>query len=492
MPTSVLVIDDEYGVRTGVRQILEMEGYDVVEAHDGRSALAALDCRPFDVALIDYQLPDLDGMTLLGAIRGREHRIMTCMITAYANIDTAIAATRRGVDFFLPKPFTPEDLLGVVSTLAGHKALHEEAQRLRREHERSLGALATEQSQTRSLVASLRDAVLVVNREGNVALANAAMAEFLGRRAEDLVQVPARELLSVAPFAGIRDLLDPDAPEHAVHEVELGERSYLARATAFLSESSEVLGRILTIADVTALRRMALEKSRFIRTMVHEFRAPLGAIKSLLEVAIDGSLGPDPAAYKPLLERAGARVDGLAELIGELLSLSQIDLEKRKPVPGDGANVGAAVAAAVEVHRARMNQRHIELTVEVDPDLPRAAISEDCLLTVLVNLVGNATKYNRDGGTLSVTGRLAGGFVRIAVHDTGIGIRAANLGRLFEEFYREKRPETREIEGNGLGLSIVKRWVEQAGGLIDVTSTEGQGSTFSVRLPATGRTVPPA
>jgi len=175
----VLVIDDEYGIRSGVDQILTLEGYEVAQAETGQEALAALDRQPFDIALIDYRLPDTDGLTLLLAIRKRKLDIMTCMITAYANIETAIAATRQGIDFFLPKPFSPEDLIGVTETLIRHKLLRKEAEELKKAHEASLLALASEKSQTHSLVTSLRDAVLVVNRTGEVVLANPAMGKLL-------------------------------------------------------------------------------------------------------------------------------------------------------------------------------------------------------------------------------------------------------------------------------------------------------------------------
>ncbi len=111
-----------------------------------------------------------------------------------------------------------------------------------------------------------------------------------------------------------------------------------------------------------------------------------------------------------------------------------------------------------------MDLRGIKLVLELAPELPPAAIGSDELRTVLVNLIGNATKYNRDGGLITVRASQSAGYVAVAVEDTGIGIRASNMAHLFDEFYREKRPETRDIEGNGLGLAIVKRLAERVGG----------------------------
>ena len=293
---SVLVIDDEYGVRSGIRQILELEGYAVEVAETGREALELLEKRPFDIALIDYQLPDLDGLTLLASMRSRKLSTMTCMITAYANIDTAIAATRQGIDFFLPKPFSPDDLMGVIETLARHKQLKEEAEKLRKENEANLLALATEKSQTASLVTSLRDAVLVINRERDVVLANHAMSALLGREPKDLLHTPVDTLLEPEAFKPLAALLSgPDDDARRVAELTLGDHVYFASVVGFHREAGEALGRILTLADITDVRRMAMEKPRFIRTMVHEFRSPLGAIRSLIEVATEKSLGAELA-----------------------------------------------------------------------------------------------------------------------------------------------------------------------------------------------------
>jgi signal transduction histidine kinase len=483
MTTSILVIDDEYGVRSGIRQILELEGFEVAEAATGREALALLETRVFDVALIDYQLPDVNGLTLLGSIRGRQLPTMTCMITAYANIDTAIAATRQGIDFFLPKPFSPDDLLGVIETLARHKRLKEEADQLRRENEASLRALATEKSQTSSLVASLRDAVLVINREREVVLANQAMATLLGREAGALVRRPLSEALVGPALEPLADLLAPGRELRRPTEITLGDNVYVAQVVDFHGADGDALGRILTLADVTPLRRMAMEKPRFIRTMVHEFRSPLGSIRSLIEVATEKTLGAELGPYLPFLERANHRIDRLVELIGDLLSLSRIDLERAPGAVDEPGEVAAAVQATVDLYRSTAEAKHIALSVEVAPDLPRVCMGADDLRSVLGNLVGNGIKYGREQGTLRITVARAGDDARIEVADSGIGIAPDNVDRIFSEFFREKRSETRDIDGNGLGLAIVKRLAERAGGRVEVESQLGVGSTFRVMVP---------
>ena len=477
---SVLVIDDEYGVRTGIREILLMEGYDVEVAGTGREALERLEARPFDIALIDYQLPDIDGLTLLGTIRERKLPTLTCMITAYANIDTAIAATRQGIDFFLPKPFSPDDLLGVMETLAAHKKLREETERLRQAHEASLSALATEKSQTSKLVASLRDAVLVVNRDGDVALVNQAMADLLGKHQSELLQKPMAEALGDAAFVAMLDLMAGlGGDDRKVGEITLGDRMFFASAALFQGDDGATLGRILTLSDVTDLRRMAMEKPRFIRTMVHEFRSPLGAIRSLIEVALEKSLGDTLAPYLPFLDRADKRIDKMAELISDLLSLSRIDLEQSHMA--GSCDVGTAVGMTLDLYQERAKARGMRFATVVPEGMKLPMLDED-LRTVLGNLVGNAVKYGKDGGRVDLRAGMDGRGAFLEVADDGIGIKPENLPRLFEEFFREKREETREIEGNGLGLSIVKRLVERAGGTLEVKSVVGEGTTFTARF----------
>jgi len=405
------------------------------------------------------------------------------MITAYANIDTAIAATRQGVDFFLPKPFSPDDLIGVVETLVRHKRAEVEAERLRREHEAGLLALAEEKTQTHSLVSSLRDAVLVANREGDIVLANRAMTALLGIAEEEALRQPAKDVLARGLLAPLAENLVAPANDRTVSELTIGERSYMASIVTFRTEDAVALGRILTLSDISEVRRLAMEKERFIRTMVHEFKSPLGAVRSLVEVATDKSLGERIDAYIPMLKRAEARIDGLVELIGDLLSLSRSE-QARDLAQAELLDVEPVIVAALEMRKERFLARGIHAVANIDPDLPRVLVSSDDLDVIVANLVGNAVKYNRDGGTIAVHATLEGEWVRIDVADTGLGIAGEHLADVFSEFFREKREETRHLEGNGLGLAICKRLVERAGGRLELVSEKGVGSTFSVLLPA--------
>jgi two-component system phosphate regulon sensor histidine kinase PhoR len=184
-----------------------------------------------------------------------------------------------------------------------------------------------------------------------------------------------------------------------------------------------------------------------------------------------------------MVERADHRIDNLVELIRDLLTLARSEQAPEGEEP-ELVPVAPVLHEVVELARERGAQRGVTVTTELAGDLPPALIRPDDLQLLLSNLVGNAVKYNRDGGSVTVRGSVEDGWLRLDIADTGIGIRQENLARLWDEFFREKRDETRELEGNGLGLSIVKRLVERAGGRLEAASVEGEGSVFTVLLPA--------
>ena len=332
-------------------------------------------------------------------------------------------------------------------------------------------------------MSSLRDAVLVVNRDGDVVLANPPMLELLGLGEDEVLMRPAQELLGGGALAPLCEQLATPAKDRTVRQLELDEQTYMASIVTFRDEAGEARGRIVTLSDISEVRRLAMEKQKFIRMMVHELKSPLGSIKGLLEVVTDKSLGDELDPYLPMIARADHRIDNLVELIRDLLTLARSEQAPQGEEP-ELVPVAPVLHEVVELARERGVQRGITVTTELAQGLPPALIRPDDLQLVLSNLVGNAVKYNRGRGTVTVRGAVEDGWLRLDVADTGIGIREDNLGRLFDEFFREKRDETRELEGNGLGLSIVKRLVERAGGRLEAASVLGEGSVFTVLLPA--------
>ena len=298
-----------------------------------------------------------------------------------------------------------------------------------------------------------------------------------------LIRRPVAELLEGSPLAPLIETLDAPVKDRTISQLSIGERTYMTSIVTFRAEDGNALGRILTLSDISQVRRLAMEKEKFIRTMVHELKSPLGAVRSIVEVTTDKSLGDDLEAYLPLLHRAENRIDDLVQLIGDLLSLSKSEQAKAASEP-QLLEVAPFVDAALTAQAEQMAAHDIAASATVEQELPPVLAPIEDLELILNNLVGNAIKYNREGGTVSVRARHEGEWVRIDVEDTGIGVAVENVDQVFTEFFREKRPETKGLEGSGLGLSIVKRLTERAGGRLQLVSELGKGSTFSVFLPA--------
>jgi signal transduction histidine kinase len=314
-------------------------------------------------------------------------------------------------------------------------------------------------------------------------LANPPMLELLGQDDDDVLMRPARDVLGAGALAPLGEQLGAPAKDRTVRQLELEEQTHMASIVTFRDQAGEARGRILTLSDISEVRRLAMEKQKFIRTMVHELKSPLGSIKGLLEVVADRSLGEELDPYLPMIDRADHRIDNLVELIRDLLTLARSEQAPEGEDP-ELVPVAPVLDEVVELARERGAQQGVVVTTELPAGLPPALIGSDDLRLVLSNLVGNAVKYNRERGRVTVRGVVEDGWLRLDVADTGIGIRQENLARLWDEFFREKRDETRELEGNGLGLSIVKRLVERAGGRLEATSVEGEGSVFTALLPA--------
>jgi two-component system phosphate regulon sensor histidine kinase PhoR len=238
-------------------------------------------------------------------------------------------------------------------------------------------------------------------------------------------------------------------------------------------------GSLLLAQDLTRIRRLETVRRDFVSNLSHELRTPLASLKALAETLQEGALDDPPAALR-FVDQIQIEVDALTQMANELLELSKIEsgrfsLERSPAAPFDLLH-SAAQRMQVQAERA-----NIAMRVECEEDLPGVQVDSQRLEQVLINLIHNAVKFTRPGGEVTLCAESVPGEVRFAVQDTGVGIPADEVSRIFERFYRVDKSRTGR--GTGLGLSIAKHIVEAHGGKIWAESREGQGSTFYFTIP---------
>jgi PAS domain S-box-containing protein len=491
--TRVLVVDDEKGIREGSERILSRMGCHVLTATQGEEALQVLSKEPASVVLLDMKMPGMDGMEVLKRVRKMDETILVIVITGYATVETAIEAMKQGAYDFIPKPFEPDQLRIVVNRALEKLRLTQETEKLQIARRRMLFDLDTEKSRTSAIIESLPNGVVVTNAEGQVVLMNPAFRQLLGlppdRVSGDRIEdyIDDKELCTlIMEISQGRHVDYDDVP---TYEMALPNEKYLlAKGQPVLGERNECLGAVVNLVDITAMKALDHLKSEFVAKVSHELRSPLSTIHEQLAFVLSDMVGHTSEDDQHILSRAKEKTEGLISLIGDLLDLSRIEAgiasQESKPV-----QIEDILKGVVEFLKTRTKNRKQSLKLELPKKpLPQIVADPIALESIFGNLITNAINYTPEGGEIRVKAGLSGINLRVSFKDNGFGIDAKHLERIFDRFYRVKDEKTRYISGTGLGLPIVKGLVESAGGLIDVESTPGQGSTFTVLLPTKPKT----
>ncbi len=349
--------------------------------------------------------------------------------------------------------------------------------------EATLAGLRSDRDRFAGVLSGMNEGLLMVDAVGRVALVNPALRELLLLASDVIGSTP----LEVFHHAELQGLLDEAAAESASVEREivvegLAPRRLQVRAAPLAPELGR--GVFAIFVDVTERRRLETMRRDFVANVSHELRTPVTAIRTAAEtlpIVIEHD-PPAAANFVRVIDRNAVRLHALVE---DLLDLSRIESREvqlvREELP-----LAPLVTQIVELFRARAQEREITLHLDLDPSLPPANVDRGAFERVLTNLVDNAIKYSGQGCTVTVSADLDGDWLRVTVADTGAGIPAEHLQRLFERFYRVDAGRSRELGGTGLGLSIVKHLVESMGGTVAVESTVGAGAAFSFTVPRSG------
>lgn len=272
--------------------------------------------------------------------------------------------------------------------------------------------------------------------------------------------------------------------ETAVRATRQGAYDFLAKPFTPAELKNAVRKAAEHVIVAQHARKLAQEKRQvrfqFISVLAHELKAPLGAIEGYMQLLRDGSAGNDPAVYQQIIERCVTRTTYMRKMILDLLDLTRIESGQKKREFAEVDLVDVA-RTAIDTAMPDATPRGISIRLLADhPILMQADRGE--IEIILNNLVSNAVKYNRDGGSVEVKAGETGDSVIVAVSDTGIGMSPEECAKLFNDFVRIKNKKTRDILGSGLGLSIVKKLANAYGGDATLTSQPDAGSTFTVTL----------
>ena len=348
-------------------------------------------------------------------------------------------------------------------------ALHSMAEQLASR----LAALQRDDAFTLALLDSLDEGVLAVDARSIVVRMNASAHEMLGVTQDPPFPV---ELLSRDPMlrAALRDAL-VGAPTTGV-ELRMAERTLLLTARP-LGDGG---GAVLTLLDLTTLRRLETVRRDFVANVSHELKTPLTIIGGFAETLADDD--PPTAQRRQFVDAIRTNAHRMQRLVDDLLDLSRIESGSWQPrvaVVDLKAAVGEVVAALAPAARGK----GIEIEAVVPDDASTLDADPLAVRQVLTNLAENALRYT-SAGRITIFTRAADRGVTVGVSDTGVGIPAEHQSRIFERFYRVDAGRSREGGGTGLGLAIVKHLVESHGGRVGVTSELGKGTTVTATFPA--------
>jgi two-component system, OmpR family, sensor histidine kinase NblS len=356
------------------------------------------------------------------------------------------------------------------------------AERLQHYEAQNIEQMTAEKARLETLITTIADGALLLDPNLTVILVNPACERILQWQHNTM----GSNLLDRLPV-GLRSEVEDSLVKVASGELELAECRVLLdnpRRTVRVLMSPVLKGKdlggvVLTIQDISREAELNEAKSRFISNVSHELRTPLHCIKSHIETLRDFYDELDEETKREFLETTNSETDRLTRLVNDVLDLSR--LESGREYPLEPLDLAQPIEQTLRVYQLNAQEKHITLIKELDPELPLVTGNYDLINQLLANLVGNALKFTQDGGSVTLSAKVHGDQVYLAVKDTGIGIAPEDQKKIFDRFFRVE-DKVHIQPGTGLGLSIVSNIAEKHFTRIHISSDVGKGTTFWLEL----------
>jgi len=516
-----LITDDEPYVLDVCRRILQ-DDYQVKIVNSGLEAIQVAQHERFDVLLTDIKMPGIDGLETAQEVKKIQPDVVCITMTAFSTMEMAIRALRLGVDEFVIKPFSPEEL-----TLAIERALEKE--RLRKENIRLKSlmplfefnkslmsavdthlrlqqvldlAVAETNSNGAALYMSNEEGRLVCLAQKNIepeyleiieANSEALMdhvkaisgqlilGEGTPTEYDSLLQLLGAKSLVITPLLGKEKLLGSLLLLKENQYFTQSERNFL---TVMAGEEAAAYENTALFEDLhnayEELKTLDHMKSEFINIAAHELRTPLAILMGYASVMEEDAEGLTKQ-YLATILRNSMRLRSLIEALIDMSNLQSGQLQLNLST----VDVKEVVTEMASDMAILADKKDISIDVNLDQPMPMIYSDQQKVELIITNLLANAIKFTRPSGKVLIEGEANKDEIQISVSDTGVGIPREEFSKIFDRFYQVENSLNREHEGIGLGLSIVQGMLDQCGGRIQIESKVSKGSKFTFTLPTT-------
>jgi PAS domain S-box-containing protein len=363
-----------------------------------------------------------------------------------------------------------------------YEHLEERAEQLNKELKKVNINLAIEKQRIESIVQSMEDAVIAVDRENKIVMANRLAEKVFSIRSEQVINKAIKESISNSEVIdNFSKVLSSKSSlrEEVIFKIGNREHVFAAVFAPIIDELGETAGTVAVFRDITESKEIDRMKTDFLNMVSHELRTPLTPIQAYSELIMMRNLDAEKIkSYACIINKETLR---LGALIGDLLDLSRIDAGKGLSLSPEEVDFKELLNTVYNTFKSASARHRISLTAPEKAE--KITIDRNKIIQVMSNLLSNAVKYSPDGGDIHITMEDRNNRIYISVSDQGLGMPRDALPIIFEKFYRVDSPAVKKIGGTGIGLSIVKYIVELHNGGITVESEEGKGSKFTFFIP---------
>lgn len=348
--------------------------------------------------------------------------------------------------------------------------------------QRQLGTIRESERRWKSVIETMPSGLLLVDSKGQIVLVNPEIENLLGVKRTEIIGGSYTQFAHTSHLGHLIDhcIRTKSNVREEIHFSLPDERILEASLSPVKDDRDRILGVVIILHDMTAIRRLEKMRSEFVANVSHEIKTPVTSLIGFTETLLDGAL-EDEETCRNFLEIIHDESQRLHRLIGDILELSKIESRELK-LRTETVDVSQLVRSTAGTLQSQVDTNELSLELHL-PETLQVEGDEDRIRQIVVNLLANAIAYTPEGGRINISVRNEGENWVLEVADTGVGIPKEDLPRIFERFYRVDKARSRESGGTGLGLAIVKHLVDVLNGTIEVKSQVGVGTTFKVTFP---------